>query len=163
MTRSSQYQWVRDVRLVLDQEKLMRDGYITKPFDELGLATINNDRFKSMSKHSYYKGLKTIQHGIPDLKSDDNTMGWEEEYEERIYKDIKSLGKYIIYIDFLSNSRYFTDYKEKIVDYIKDYPHIKAREIKMIKTRSGSEIKSDRGDILLDINMIRKEEKELVA
>jgi len=48
----------------------------------------------------------------------------EVEFEERIFKDIKDLGKYILYLDIT----YQKDmYNPIVIQYLKKYPHIKLR------------------------------------
>ncbi len=49
----------------------------------------------------------------------------ETEFEERILKNIKGAGKYIVYIDFTS---YPTgEMLDSLIKYLEKYPHIKSR------------------------------------
>lgn len=124
VTRSPIYKLDFNVspRLKLDQNKLRLDGYTSIPIDEF-----SGDK-------------KSLNRKIGKNKSytDDNTTEWE--FEERIYKDIKNLGKYIISIQFpkrdenrdsyffgLSGKRYYPkDFVELDVvkNYLIKYPHI---------------------------------------
>ena len=144
------------VRIVLDTDLLIRDGYIPKPFDEY------NHGYKKSTKSLHYKKLKSVIHNL-DKYEHDPIINDDEEYEERIYKDIKNIGKYILYIDSDSNNINIdgTD----LINYIKKYPQIKVRKIDTIKVKKGKEkyyvdVPTDRGKIILDINMINKMERE---
>ena len=75
-------------RLKLDQNKLRIDGYIPKPIDEFGDEKLGNIKDSTDRKH-----IKSPFHG---------TTEWE--FEERIYKTIKNLGKYIISIQIPKSS-----------------------------------------------------------
>jgi hypothetical protein len=133
-------------RLLLDVDKLMRDGYKIIPYDELYhffMKLKNNvknkvkdiermkkiiQKFKKYSKVNPHTGLKYMKHNV-NLVSDENQLEHqlEHEYEERIYKNIKKLGKYIIAID-IDYSLYY-DYELNIMkNYLKKYPHIEIFE-----------------------------------
>jgi hypothetical protein len=112
-----------NVRLTLDTDLLARDGYISEPFDELGF--IDNKKKVKRIKHP----TKQIQipkriamHKIASLPQPD-INGLEIEYEERIYKEISMLGKYIMRIEF-SSVELLKDHLKIIKEYLIKYPHI---------------------------------------
>lgn len=120
LTRSQLYtvDGRKQPRLKLDQNKLRIDGYIPKPIDEFG--------DEPNSQNRKYK--------INNISKNSNT---EWEFEERIYKDIPNLHKYLIAIQIPHTDRlsdhHMDDYGnpveapyiQTIRDYIKLYPHIK--------------------------------------
>lgn len=81
VTRSSTYtlDTVKTFRFKLDQDKLRKDGYTPISVDEF----LGKDPKRKMGKA-----------GRPSAIS----IEWE--FEERIYKDIKNFGKYVISIQF---------------------------------------------------------------
>lgn len=126
-------------RLLLDVDKLIRDGYTIIPYDELYHLFIKYkdkdkntekkkkliQKFKKYSKVNPHTGLKYMKHNVNIDLPDENQL--EQEYEERIYKNIKKLGKYIIAIDIDYSSYY--DYVLNIMkNYLKKYPHIEIFE-----------------------------------
>tara|TARA_R100000426_G_C4826066_1_gene112886 strand:- start:457 stop:2652 length:2196 start_codon:yes stop_codon:yes gene_type:complete len=120
-----------DDRLVLDQNKLRRDGYKIVPFDYLSIA-IGREK-----EENIYKYAKKIDPLRKTIKS------FDFEYEEVVLGDIKPLKKYLLYIDIsFDKSKYIDkskfkkdDYKiKKIIrdiDYwemiMQDYPNTKLR------------------------------------
>jgi len=109
LTRNPEYSYEKSDfrRLKLDQNKLRLDGYVPKSIDEFSYLWLPVNRKL-------------------------NSMGHAEwEFEERIYRDIKNLGKYIISIQMPTGD----DYKRGgialnqtplgILTYMKKYPHIK--------------------------------------
>jgi len=116
-TRSVNYSYdgSRSVRIKLDQNKLRKDGYIPYPIDEFR----NSIKMRKLGKNISLKYTKK--------SSDDWFVEWE--YEERIYKDIKSLGKYIISIQLPNNNKYSKEINsQEFKNYLKKYPHIKLEE-----------------------------------
>jgi hypothetical protein len=128
-------------RLVLDVDKLKSDGYNPQPVDEIGLAQFytknGRERLRKnpapknseISNHmksnfdEFKKGMRGTYHGIEDLpKIGDITLPYE--YEERIYRDIKNIGKYIISIDFPKGSIIDT---KLIKEYQVKYPQIEVK------------------------------------
>ena len=145
-------------RICLDTDLLIRHGYIPKPLDEVGVvANKNNSKSNAPRKFLSYTTPRKIHHNL-DLKHK-KTPVMEYEFEERIYKDIKNFGKYIIYIDIRDNIN-----KYDLIEYVKKYPHIIIRKLNFQDRMVGDEIKSvpkeDSDNILLDINMINKKGKE---
>jgi hypothetical protein len=129
-TRCSYYSDENDERIVLDYNLLKIDGYNTTPYDEVAINCrrfLNKDSFESKMKGYSKANPATIGRYINNklntkvpnkMKSD--PLEWE--YEERIFKDIKNLGKYIISIDININD--LKDSSHFIKDYIDKYPHI---------------------------------------
>lgn len=158
VSRSSNFVYHKHgARIMLDTDKLIKDGYKPKPFDEFGHAINLGKKSIDTSKHRHYKHLKSVFHNL-DKDLIDHIIGDDEEYEERIYKDIKNLGKYIIFIDFMDMYIY-KRHKEDLIGYIEKYPHIKVRIINKMKAKSGSEnitMASDKGKVVLDIGTILK-------
>ena len=120
-----------DPRLVLDIDKLRNDGYISYPFDEIGSEFVKKNRrsgtpnskeeknFIKSNFQSIKSGQRNVNHGLnlPKVGS-----GMEVELEERIYKDIKNIGKYIISIEFVDDP--IRIYPE-LSNYLKKYTDIK--------------------------------------
>jgi len=107
-TRNPQYTYEKNTfrRLKLDQNKLRLDGYVPKSIDEFSYLDDPWDR------KLHYRGHA------------------EWEFEERIYKDIKNLGKYIISIQIPTSDDYrggiaLNQTPLGILTYIKKYPRIK--------------------------------------
>lgn len=164
LTRSSSFVY-RTNRIVLDADKLRLDGYIPEPFDEYGFAvSVNGSDLSKGGKSTHWNNLKSVIHGLNVYKGNPR-IGEDEEYEERIYKDILNIGKYIIYIDVKELKAFNMPY---IINYIKKYPHIKVRKLdyNKIKGYKGASHKrgkesfpSDRCKVILDIDMIKKREE----
>lgn len=133
LTRNIAYDdCVTGTRFALDYDKLAANGYLSKPFDEVGyaLGSVKSDKFKDYRKYK---------------RQDITNMPFES--EERIYKDVKNLGKYIIYID-VQSIKYNG---ELLTDYIKKYPHIIVRQLQCPQWKEPK--------VILDINMINNKEK----
>lgn len=145
-----------NARITLNTDLLIRDGYKPIPIDEVGFALVKTGKIK-VKYQDYSKpnplDIKTV-HGLDSGKR----MNMEIEYEERIYKDIVNLGKYIEYIDLRPN-RYWEIGKEYI-NYIKKYPHIKVREMNYKKTNLGNSPFLEPKVVLLDFDMIKKQSKD---
>lgn len=124
-----------------DADKLKNDGIRFYPVDEWALPTNHNipvDRKSLKSKHfgksNFDKvklGKRGTKHGL-DLPKIPLIFGLETEFEERTYKNIKNLGKYIISImieDDVINYKYSTynSNKNLIAEYLKKYPHIRIK------------------------------------
>ena len=117
----------------LDVDKLINSGIKTYPVDEWAwkngkrnLDTINLSRNLSKSGFDEFKkGNRGTKHNL-DLPKE---FKLETEFEERIYKDITNLGKYIISLNFRqepSRGIYDTSGDFGVVkDYLQKYPHIK--------------------------------------
>jgi len=134
-------------RLILNYEKLKLDGYRTYPLDEWALSPpkfdngnriyptnrkdwMNKDlkNKKHFGKSNFSKligGQRPISHNIKGLPNDKES-GLEVEYEERILKDIKNLGKYIYginFVEFINRNKDY--YYDAVKEYLQKYPHIK--------------------------------------
>jgi hypothetical protein len=108
----------------LDYDKLKNDGYRSHPFDEVGTVTKTDKNMNLIKSHfpSVKKGKRNIQHGL-DLPKIGG--GLEVEFEERIYRDVNNIGKYIISIEFSDES---TVFKLSGLDkYLEKYPHIRIK------------------------------------
>lgn len=114
----------------LDTDKLIIDGYIPYPIDEWawldGKPNIDFIKNKSLSKSYFPKikqGKRTLKHNLNLPMHNGDKLGIE--YEERIFKNINNLGKYIISISIVG------DYNKEfyITDYLKKYQHIKIYSI----------------------------------
>lgn len=139
LTRSKYYQHfgIPDIRLILNRELLKKDGYKSYPVDEWDLRKkMKNDekrpwfntdvKNKHFGKSQFPKltlGKRPIAHNINGLPNN-RSHGLEVEYEERILKDIKHVGKYIYALNF-SNYSTYERIKDIIDNYRKIYPHIK--------------------------------------
>lgn len=103
-----------DIRFVLDQNKLRRDGYKIKPFDYLSILDNSTTKYSIGKEYKYHKKFS------PKRKFDN-------EAEEIIIGEITSLDKYLISIDF--KDMYNHDSMRKNYDIIKAYkeknPYIK--------------------------------------
>jgi len=105
-------------RLKLDQNKLRLNGYKPIPINEFG-KPVNN-----ISIPDFKPSLRKYDNNYipPQLQ---NYCEWE--YEERIYKDIKNINKYIISIQFPNNvsNIIINDFLENHKSEMKKYPDIK--------------------------------------
>lgn len=133
-----------DFRLILNYDLLKRDGYRSYPIDEWALIGDLKKPLQPGTKRPWWsKYVKTHQLGksnfsefksgkrgtLHNIESLPKKVKLEYEYEERILKDIKNLGKYIYGINIINfdpirssewRSRYF-----RIEEYLEKYPHIK--------------------------------------
>lgn len=143
LTRSKHYTHddnYTESRLILNKELLEIDGYKSFPVDEWALSKrddpfskhtkdIKNrsEWYDKSKKHHFGKsqlpeiksGKRGLRHGIENLPKK-GMLGIE--FEERILKDIKNLGKYIYAINVFESK--IID-KINIEEYLKKYPHIK--------------------------------------
>ena len=125
-SRSLYFSDAGNVRLVLDSDKLKKDGYKIIPYDEVGTVLNNLDTIKAKEK---LKGYNKVNPEIPFKKIignnnfDYNNLALEWEYEERCFKDIKNLGKYLLSIDIREND--YLSHKDEIEQYLEQYPEIK--------------------------------------
>lgn len=117
-------------RYVLDSDLLVKGGYKPYPLQELAYKSRSTDI--SIPKRNVWKGnldwykssSRTTPHGVGTLPDHSKSI-METEFEERILKNIKNAGKYIIYIDF---TIYPTgEVLDSLIKYLEKYPHIKAR------------------------------------
>ncbi len=120
----------------LDADKLRIFGYKIYPVDEWAwkegkpnLDAIRRFNFCKSNFAEVKSGKRGTKHKL-DLPKDPIL---ETEFEERIYKNIKNLGKYIlkIYISYDINDKYLKDYLRK-------YPHIRVYKILNNNIRFGA-------------------------
>lgn len=125
-------------RIILIREKLLKDGYRSYPLCELFLS---KDAKKNRSSWVNKKSLSTpnisksnfdiignrpkrgVHHNIKGIPNKKDCL-LEVEYEERILKDVKNLGKYTYAINLMSEDDIIR-YKVEISNYLKKYPDIK--------------------------------------
>ena len=153
VTRNKNYESRGTVRIELDQDLLNKDGYKSIPIDEMGNVIIKRGKGDKHKKYKKYLNpftqYKRINHGVGKLnkiKNDEYKSPWplEEEFEERIYKNIKNIGKYIISIrlsSYLNNENGKLLIPEYIKNYLEIYSHIKVLNMKEKIIIDGSEIK----------------------
>ena len=127
LTRSLTFSEHGSIRIVLNTDLLIRAGYIPKPVCELGIAISMCNKNTNTSKVNYH--FRLPEHNVDSLKDfKDSFMKksypMQIEYEERIYKQIENLGKYIISVDLIEKD--FNYYiKDDFFEYVNKYPHIK--------------------------------------
>jgi hypothetical protein len=105
-------------RIVLDQDKLLLDGIKFKPIDEIkgklgGKGNVNTHHNKSVSRRPNNK-----------VYTDNDRYNMEFEFEERYYRNIPNLGKYLISIDISSDKNLTDNEIDKLKEYVAKYPHI---------------------------------------
>lgn len=122
-------QYSNDYRFVLDSDILKRDGYKSIPLQELMYQSrshkthkVNRNVWKGNLE--FYKSSKRSQPHNTSLPDHSKSL-METEFEERILKNIKNAGKYIVYIDFVSYPK--DEFLKSLAKYIDRYPHIKTR------------------------------------
>lgn len=115
----------------LDSDLLLRDGYRSYPVDEIGMAGDKSNDIIPNKKLNYSKSnWKNQLSGVRGTRYKNSNGPWitlEVEFEERIYKDIINLGKYIrkIYIrGYLENVNL-----DIIKEYVEKYPHIEVFKV----------------------------------
>lgn len=129
---------------VLDVDKLMQFGYKPIPIDEFGSAiTYKNRQLSKEGKPLKHPGFNKVDTSFKITKNGLNlktgsVFNMDQEYEERIYKTIKDLGKFII--EIIISKTEFSFYKKILTKYIEKYPHIKVFD--------------ENDNLLLDINLI---------
>lgn len=115
-------------RLCLDQNKLRLDGYKPYSLDELGLYRKElPDKDKKQNFPKKFMG-DPKRYTKQNIYKYNEFSGMEFEFEERIFKDIKNLGKYIITIQ----KTYKFEYKNILnilSEYLQKYPHIQLQLI----------------------------------
>jgi hypothetical protein len=129
-TRCSYYSDAYVERIVLDYNLLKIDGYNTTPYDEVTMNLRNhldNDSFKIKTKGYSKVNPNTFGRCINNklntkITHIGKTDPLEWEYEERIFKNIKNLGKYIISIE--TNIHHLKHLILPLKNYIDKYPHI---------------------------------------
>ena len=123
-TRNRGFQEHGFKKFMLDADLLIKDGYVPKPVDELGTALMKAKPHRKEEYKEYTKSnpeSRLVNHNIEDLKTG-VMFSKEAEYEERIYKNITNLGKYVI--EIVLDNKYLNKYKPELTQYIEKYPHI---------------------------------------
>lgn len=111
-----------DIRLVLNQNLMIIDGYKSIPHDEIGAVCLESKKNVDVCKGNPQKG-RWVHHNT-NKENISKGESIEYEYEERFYREIKNVGKYIIAIQFKTKSSY--DYVEnELIDFLQLYSHIK--------------------------------------
>lgn len=111
-------------KFMLDADLLIKDGFVPKPVDEVGTYILGAKPHKQEQYKEYTKSnpaSRTVNHNIDNLKTGD-MFTQEAEYEERIYKDIPNLGKYVI--EIVLDPKYLEKYRPELTEYLLKYPHI---------------------------------------
>ena len=130
--------------LELDTDKLFNDGIKSYPVDEAGwhrARNVSDNKTQKSNFDSVKSGLRGTKHNLdlPNVK--DVTL--ETEFEERIYKDIPNLGKYIISIGINNNNllnNFINKYNILFNNYLEKYPQIKIFEFDNKNHRSKKDI-----------------------
>lgn len=122
------------IRLIFNREKLSQ-RYRIYPVDEVCLAKVKDAKkgWYIGSKITYHKAafplkkntegevLRQPRHGLKSI--DFNKCCVEQEFEERIPKNIFNLGRYIYAINYWSDKDIYKN--DTIKKYLEKYPHIK--------------------------------------
>ena len=126
--------WTNDAdnkyRLVLDSDLLKRHGYNSIPLQEFTYASRSTERkIPSQNvwkgKLDWYKDSKrSTPHNISSLPPHNKSI-METEFEERVLKEIKNVGRFIIYMDFIEYPK--DDILKLVKNYLEKYPYIKTR------------------------------------
>lgn len=140
----------------VDSDKLKNDGIIFYPVNEPGLPMDFKGKISPTGRGNYTKsqfphfksGRRGTKHGLDLPKK----FTLETEFEERTYKDIKNLGKYIISImineDDIINHKYSSYnrnliFKNLITEYLKKYPHIRIKSFNKNNRRQQVDITNE--------------------
>ena len=133
-----------ELRFILNKELLKKHGYNSYPVDEWKLSKLPNDKnidyyiknrkywsnphtgniHAGKSNFEMTKNGKRPVHNNLGLPTPGKSYGLEVEYEERILKSIKGVGRFIYAINFDSIDT-LEQYKPNLRYYLKDYPNIK--------------------------------------
>ena len=131
-----------DQLIEIDVDKLRNSGIKTYPVDEWAwkdgkrnLDVIKKVNFIKSNFDEVKSGERGTKHNL-DLPK--NPL-LETEFEERIYKDITNLGKYIISLNFTKEPT-ATGEIEIVKDYLSKYPHIKVNLMDKDNKRKRTDI-----------------------
>lgn len=142
VTRNVDYADAGDIFFELDYSKLYNDGYIAYPVDEWAWnrdGTVNKNTKKYSFGKSNFREIESGRRGIKHNISNLPKIGsLEIEFEERFYKNIENLGKYIISINGPE-----LHYSSNIEKYLEKYPHIKIYSVDKNNHRIKKEITKD--------------------
>lgn len=145
LTRNIYYTGSYNTCIELNYDELIKYGYRSYPIDEWAWVKGKVNDW-AVKKHNLGKanfpavkaGKRGTKHNL-DLPKEPML---ETEFEERIYKDIKNLGKFILKI-FISNKIGESEYAT-LKNYLEKYPHIEIFKI-------GKDIRFDVKNITNDI------------
>ena len=129
------------VILEVDADKLRNDGVRFYPVDEWALSSKKSTRDNHYGKSNFDKVKSGKRGTLHNLKLS-KTAILETEFEERTYKDIKNLGKYIISIGIQSNLIQ-TIPKSTILtlqNYLQKYDHIKIYSFENKNPRNRTDV-----------------------
>lgn len=123
------YDYMGYDRIELDTDLLIKYGYKPTPVDEVALPERGRTKNINLSKSnidSFRKAKRGTRHNIKTLPHVKDVI-LEYEFEERIFKDIEKLGRFIISIVYCkTNYQHKSNLeKNKFSDYLEKYPHIK--------------------------------------
>jgi len=148
--------WTNDnsvkYRLVLDSDLLKIHGYKSIPLQEFSYKSRSTEfeiptQNVWKGKLDWYKNSnRSAPHNISSLPPHKKSI-METEFEERILKEIKNVGRFIIYIDFIEYPK--DDILTLVKNYLEKYPHIKTR---IMDENNLSKVKE------FDINKLIKKE-----
>jgi hypothetical protein len=118
-TRTKDYVFGKnDAVLIFDRNKLIVDGYKITPTDEVGVKTKKN------FNKSNFDAIKSDKRKVPHkLDSLNLGTGYWVEFEERCYKDISNMHKYLEEVVILRQCS--PPLKVILMDYITKYPDVK--------------------------------------
>jgi len=112
----------------IDVDKLLNDGIKPYPVDEIAWQDGKPNEYVIKSDKNYSKsGFDIFKKGLRGTKHNlnlPNNPTVEYEFEERIFKDIEKIGKYIISLNSTNNT-FSNENIEIISNYLIEYPHIK--------------------------------------
>ncbi len=145
-----------DFRFVLDSDLMIRKGYRAYPLQELMYRKdkgweVNKDAslYRNVWKGNmnwYKKGQRQAPHNIDSLPKE---RLMEIEFEERVLREIIGLGRFVIYIDIVSENHLKSDI---LKEYLIKYPHIKVRLMNRKLSHITKEI--DREEILTVVKKV---------
>lgn len=126
-----------------DVDRLLRDGYKIYPVDEWAWedgkpnkSAIKGYNFNKSNFTEVKSGRRGTKHGL-DLPK---IPILETEFEERIYKNVKNLGNYIISI-YLEYTNLDNSTIDNLRLYLDKYPHIKIYKLNDSKELRKNDIK----------------------
>lgn len=132
----------QDIRFVLDQDLLIRNGYKIYPIQELMYAKEADIRKSRRDiDRNVWKGnldwIKKGQRGHPhNIETLPKKIIMETEFEERILTDVNNLGKYLLFID-IPDRKYLV---KDLINYLIKYPNIKIRLVNGKRSHITEEI-----------------------
>jgi hypothetical protein len=145
LTRNIYYTGSYNICIELNYDELLKHGYRSYPIDEwawekgkINTWAIKNRNFGKANFPAVKAGKRGTKHNL-DLPKE---PALETEFEERIYKNIENLGKFILKI--FINSKIGKPEYATLKDYLEKYPHIEIFQI-------GKDIRFDVKNITNDI------------